>query len=116
MTDLDLIAEVRGLRGDVRDLKDTVAEERRGRKLLLVVGGAVVVVALLLIGVVGVNWVRDGRVTCAERTRTRTEIRAAISVAVDRGARALGATDEERLSVRDDVDDAVLAAYPPPDC
>lgn len=104
-----LTSSIDGLRSDVRD-------ERKGRRLSV----AVIVVALLLGAFLGVREIRnqaaEDRAACVTRTQSRADVRSAIAIAVDEGARELGAGDESRLALGRRVDAAVLEELPPPEC
>jgi len=105
----DLIGEVRGLRGDVRALNSTVADERRGRKLTNRLA-AVLVVALMAIGV---NWVRDGRTTCAEKRERAAVADERVLIVVRRASIYANLTEAERADFRGQVV-ADLNKLPPP--
>ena len=58
----------------------------------------------------------EARAACTTRSESRADVRAAIAVAIDEGAKELGAADAERAALGKRVDTAVLKQLPPPDC
>lgn len=111
-----LIGEVMALRTDV------VVERKERQESFLLVRAAIhtavigILAIVLVLGGGAIAWVRQGQISCETRTRSRAETRLAIGVAVDAGAERLGADDAERVALGDDVQAAVLEAYPPPEC
>jgi hypothetical protein len=111
-----LTAEVRGLRGDIGNLRGDVQQERRGRRLSL----AAMALAILIGGAVLVDDQRDENADdarqCGIRTESRHEIRSAIDAAVDEVAAYAELTDEERADLRGRVRVRALEELPPPNC
>lgn len=105
----DLTVEVKGLRADVQ-------AERTGRHITTLLAVIVVVVAVAVGAAFGANFLHADSISCAQRTQGRIDTRAAILVAVDKGAIELGATPERRKALSESVSEAVLEKLPPPDC
>lgn len=105
----DLTVEVKGLRSDVQ-------AERTGRHITTLLAVVVVVVAVAVGAAFGANFLHADTISCAQRTQGRVDTRAAILVAVDKGAVELGASPERRKALSEAVSDAVLEKLPPPDC
>lgn len=105
---------------ELRAVRTTIMDERRGRRLSIrLTGVAYGVVVLFIVGFL-VNWRSDearySRVTCVERTARAQQIRDAIVTGVDAVAVYLEAEDHERAEVERVVDEAVRRELPPPDC
>ena len=105
----DLTIEVKGLRADVQ-------AERTGRHITTLLAVVVVVVAVAAGAAFGVNFLHADTISCAQRAQGRVDTRAAILVAVDKGALELGASPERRKALSEAVSAAVAEKLPPPDC
>lgn len=105
---------------ELRAVRTTIMDERRGRRLSIrLTAVAYGVVVLFIVGFL-VNWRSDearySRVTCVERTARAQQIRDAIVTGVDAVAVYLEADSRERAEVERVVDEAVRLELPPPDC
>ncbi len=113
---LDLATEIRGMRQDFRQGFLRIERERIGRRMTNRLAALVIVGVLVVAAAVGVSYVNQGRITCAQRAESRSDTRAAIAIAIDEGARALDASNDERTALGERVAAAVLRELPPPDC
>ena len=105
----DLTIEVKGLRADVQ-------AERTGRHITTLLAVIVVVVAVAVGAAFEANFLHADTISCAQRTQGRVDTRAAIAIAVDKGAIELGASPERRKALGQSVSQAVAEKLPPPDC
>ena len=119
----ELVAEVRGLRTDVRALLTVVDAEREGRRqsqALAERSRRWLRAAVVLLVVVGSLWIydlrRDAQLSCSTRTRSRTEIRATVVAIVDEVARYVELAASERATLLDRAEQRAIEELPPPDC
>ena len=116
MTDDRQTAALYALTASIDGLRDDVRDERKGRRLSV----ALIAFALVFGALLGVREYAsqqdEARAACTTRSESRADVRAAIAVAIDEGAKELGAADDERVALGKRVDTAVLEQLPPPDC
>lgn len=116
MTDDRQTAALYALTASIDGLRDDVRDERKGRRL----SEALIAFALVFGALLGVREYSsqqdEARAACITRSESRADVRAAIAVAIDEGAKELGAADAERVALGKRVDTAVLKQLPPPDC
>jgi len=105
----DLTSEVKGLRSDVQ-------AERTGRHLTTLLAAIELCAAVAVGAAFGANIARSGTISCEQRAQGRSDTRAAIAIAVDKGAAELGAAPARRKALGESVSKAVYEKLPPPDC
>jgi hypothetical protein len=107
---------LQGIRDDFARLTSVVIAERRGRRSSTTL--ALVCLAALLVASVlwGLDARREASITCAQRTESRIEIRAAIEAGVDEVADFGELAPDRRNVLTARVERRILDELPPPAC